>query len=269
MGWLWRSKYRIFVALFFVILIHCVLPTEDTCASENGTYQITCRKFSHFELLAAWWRATVIDVNWIIAAATIVVAVFTGTLWVSTYLLWREAKKSSVISEATMVAAHRPWLSLRILGRSPLLIGRSTVATGVQMIVKNIGESPAANIQPFGCFFTSEELKAAGSIESAFGEQNRDFAESAIKSHYGEFLFPEEESRALNLSIPRNTTESIDRLMLVVGVSYTFPFGEKTPHFTAKAFVITDDRTPEQKATVPELIYPTEYTLTEWQTTAD
>jgi hypothetical protein len=75
-----------------------------------------------------------------VGLGTLVIAAFTGTLWWSTYNLWKATRESHALARQEFVATHRPHVIVRFI-QGPVEDAQGHECIGV--IVVNIGETEA------------------------------------------------------------------------------------------------------------------------------
>lgn len=91
--------------------------------------------------------------NSINVIATVVIAAFTATLWITTHALWRVRTDAATAAKRTADAAYldqRPWLTLRIEEITPLMHNSRGFHLAMRYEAENAGRTPAVDIKLSG-----------------------------------------------------------------------------------------------------------------------
>ncbi len=117
-----------------------------------------------------WWRHFLCEVN----GADYVLALFTIVLALSTIFLWQEterlaegavdqskqmaksiavaektaaaATKAAEVAEKSLIANDRAWIDIRPKIVGPLIFGSEEISIDIQIVLENVGKSPALNV---------------------------------------------------------------------------------------------------------------------------
>ena len=152
----------------------CVIEQHSNPEQIQATYE-DCAALARL----LWWIGDIIHARHddIIALATVVVAIFTFTLWRATDRLWRSAenqlrefqvsvnianehaghmaasvkqsKRVAKTAAAQFRADHRPWIPPRLEIGTDMIIRDGIMTMEVIIGIENIGNSPAFNVQAF------------------------------------------------------------------------------------------------------------------------
>jgi hypothetical protein len=116
------------------------------------------------------------------AIATGFIALFTFTLWRSTYKLWAAGEKQ-------LTAAQRPWVSIDIAAMGPFKFSESEARIVFRFMLKNVGNSPANHVT-IECRLLAEPL---GEVEE-IKRLRREIAtrKMPISNVLGHSIFPGE-----------------------------------------------------------------------------
>lgn len=176
---------------------------------------------------------------------TLAVAIFTWTLYRTARDQLKASsdalslsEKSIRVTEQTLIASQRPWLSVEAGLAGPLRITESEVRVEVGFTIKNVGKSPAINVQiePLlvsGMNKTEQEHVIARTQRLAEDIKKRPLADESI---LGQTIFPGEVLRQsiglgirideLRASIPDGMTLDMFGLELAGYVTYRTPFND-------------------------------------------
>jgi len=111
-NWQQVVSFLIGAAIVLIILFALgIFPTHVNYCYENEASHKECGAYN-IGLVAFWQIGK--ELNWIAPAlgaiATIAVAIFTGTLWLSSKKMWEVTKKSVDIAERSLTELERPYL---------------------------------------------------------------------------------------------------------------------------------------------------------------
>ncbi len=147
----------------------------------------------------------------LMVAGTLAVALFTWTLYktardqlFASHAALEIAERSARITEQTLVASQRPWLSVEVGLAGPLIITDEEVRVEIGFTVKNVGKSPALNMQVEPLLMsimhrTQDDHPMAKTQKLSEEIKSRPLAENSIT---GNTIFPDEISRqVINLGI--------------------------------------------------------------------
>ncbi|HYL33040.1 MAG TPA: hypothetical protein VEU53_07840 [Stellaceae bacterium] len=177
--------------------------------------------------------------------ATVLIAVFTGTLWWSTRRLWIAGEKQIAATQRMLVASHRAWIRVDLQAGNILTFGAQGAQTLVSIQVENIGNAPAINISPHIKLFVSTRgqripvqehwkfCEDARKTPTMIGQTlfpNEKYPEKMGIASYGITALPQEISDALAKTID----DDKDAVFLYVAgcVDYTFPSDPDGHHQT-------------------------------------
>jgi hypothetical protein len=151
------------------------------------------------------------------------VAGFTAALWFFTALLWLATRRTVVEAQATaeaantharaaeeanrinrqiLIAANRPWITVRmaIPDGAPLIFTADRITTRIKITAKNIGRSPATNIN-FSIEFYADMVTANKRLNSITFKD----AVGGSLTGFGRMLIPDEDfSEERNVHISAN-----------------------------------------------------------------
>ena len=85
----------------------------------------------------------------ITALATIIIAAFTFTLWVSNEKMWSATEKTVELTRQSLIASQRAWLTVEISlidGQKQIIFGKDGAVLPIRIDMKNIGTAPAIKV---------------------------------------------------------------------------------------------------------------------------
>ena len=186
--WARRLSGPHIVAWIVTMLLFAIVLREamnETCQGSKEHYAEYCTTDN---VAAAFFRIVAEFVEGhdklIVAAATVVIALFTATLWSATARLSSAAlqqgidtaealkisrdaadaaRKTADTAEATLKATNRPWLMVTkveaIVGRQGPTIDAGMIYMPVKISIRNSGFSPALNVRAFAIALLDREGK--------------------------------------------------------------------------------------------------------------
>jgi hypothetical protein len=160
------------------------------------------------------------------AISTLMVSIFTFTLWRATNKLWESGEK-------TVKAAHRAWVDTTIsLGNGDLNIDRFRISIPIKCTIKNIGNSPAIYVKfvAYGSIYERDCHDAIIKSIEKFRNEPRRAGYTVLPN--GEFNYPE--VLAEIRIVPASDIEVIDEKDIYIWgfVGYTFSSDIDGFHFT-------------------------------------
>jgi hypothetical protein len=149
---LWLSQHRLLVCIIGGIAAYLVFvmlsPTFQECMKANQSAEY---KKSIYDNLPAflgttyWCGGIFVKENGeaITALATVIMAIFTGTLWWASAEQGRLTQQSIELATKEFIATHRPKLRIRLLAHKPFVIGKP-----IEFIfaIANVGDSSAMKV---------------------------------------------------------------------------------------------------------------------------
>jgi hypothetical protein len=83
----------------------------------------------------------------ITAAFTVVLVMVTAAAWLATDKNAEAAHRSATIADKTLIAAHRPWLSVNVSITSDWVFTDEEGRVEIALLIRNVGSAPATNIE--------------------------------------------------------------------------------------------------------------------------
>lgn len=201
----------------------CLIKPEQEAASGQNNQQQACAALTEGALILLSRADKFFEHHdkSILAVFTIVLAISTTLLWWSTDKLWRAgerqleliagsgaqqardmqasikvardaakaAARSADSAERSLIAADRAWLAIEVKFLGPLKLGPEFFSIEVQTTIKNIGRSPAVNLQ-FSTQFHTDMGAAAEWISKEIETVERSFVGAF---GFGQVLVPGDE----------------------------------------------------------------------------
>jgi len=233
----WRNFFALLAGL---VLLEIALwgsfsfsPISEYQQATNGAEQGYSLAHS-FTYRGISWLIDWIDRrhDFVAAAATLIIAIFTITLWRSTDKMWLSAEKqikvaisatkaaerSADVAEKSILFIDRPWVSIKIECNGPLEFKSETINAPVRITLTNIGKSPATNVSYQAVLYAdiAEASVEGNHLARKTGEKYPAYL------NFGRVLFPDEVfSFTETLTLDRATF--IERINIV----HTGPDSEK------------------------------------------
>lgn len=217
----------LFIGSLFVPIVGYLCEYKDQASKPDCAYH-------HLGPFTVFWLFTVIEEHnaVVTALATLVMAVFTGTLWFVT--------KSSVdLGREEFIASRRAWLSIEDAKlEHPTAFGEGAIGFNVGVTIKNLGQTPAKGVWvSFDSYYPRNNAENFRSAEERFIARLRNHP-----AELGDILFPEDTLRRRErwadgiekISAAIETPPGGDKrlgFVVFVGVVY-WVSGDTTQHIT-------------------------------------
>jgi hypothetical protein len=177
------------------------------------------------------------------AAATVIIGIFTFTLWRATSNLWESSDRQIRLARDDFNATHRPWIPII---KTTLNFGvrwaQGNAILGIDVFCKNTGNSPARRVSLAAAIFpylVNDDIpKEMTKIQAA----HRTAATRDLIEHTCFPGMPDELRLSRAFVILASTIADLkdflgdpatEMVPVIVGaVEYYFSFGEPTPHYT-------------------------------------
>jgi hypothetical protein len=220
----------------------CLVISEYQSADNHSGNQ-TCATFHEGIMRGAVFLLGFLTHDNVTTAATVVIAVFTLTLWLANEKMWRVTNKAVDLARDDFNATHRPWIALINAELSVGLTWASgTAIIGINIFCKNTGNSPARRVSLIVEIFPLLTYEDVPREMARIQAKHRNSTESRPFVEYTIFPGMRDECLPRVLLIPEGKIADLkdyfggpaeDMLPVIVGsIEYYFSFGEPVPHYT-------------------------------------
>jgi hypothetical protein len=224
----------------------CLVVSQYQNAKNQTGYE-TCATLHEGVIRLFWFFSDYITHDNVIAFGTVMIAVFTWTLWRSNVKLWSITNKSVDLARDDFNATHRPWISVTYAAITVGLswAGRNAVV-GLDVFVKNTGNSPAQRVSLAATIFP---FLVNDDIPQEIARLQESHRTSTRRPIIERALFPGAQD---DLIIPRVLViaetkiaslkdmygdPAVEMVPVILGsIEYYFSFGEREPHYTPFVF---------------------------------
>lgn len=222
-----------------------LFPAEyEICGPNEYTHAKECAEHYLGPFISLWIIGVLDAHNGLVTAvATIFVAGFTWTLWLTSRNQGILAQKSIDLARDDFNATHRPWIPIT---KTNLTVGlkwaSGTAIVGLDVFCKNTGNSPAQRISLAADIFP---FLLNDDIPGEMAKLQKAHCTSAARGLIEHTLFPDMRDElciSRVLVIPDSKIASLkdgdgapatEMVPVILGsIEYYFPFGEREPHYT-------------------------------------